>query len=346
MTDHAMPSTNDLAPVELRPANVADAEQALACHNAVFADAARGVPPRNLAHWRWKFAANPTGVVRQMLAVHPAAGVLGIYGTIPVHATFAGRRCLAGQAVDFCVRPEWLKHGGPPGLFPRLGRACLDRWLGSNDGQLHFLWGLPIVAWRSGAVHLGWQIARDWDITFRELPPGGTPRATPAELEVRAVERFDQQAEALFARVEPTLGVATVRDHRYLNWRYADHPDRAYVLFECHERRSGALRGLCVYGRGDVVRPNTSHLVDWLAPADDGDTTTALLAAAEQQTRTDGTGLLCAVWNPLDPRFLAMQELGYRVRGTPYFLVLAAALHDVTFFREQWYFTLGDSDLV
>jgi hypothetical protein len=72
----------------------------------------------------------------------------------------------------------------------------------------------------------------------------------------------------------------------------------------------------------------------------------ALLAACEDAARDEATGIVCAVANPMDPRFLAMQEQGYRVRGTPWFVALVSAIYDTTFFRDHWYFTLGDSDLV
>ena len=94
------------------------------------------------------------------------------------------------------------------------------------------------------------------------------------------------------------------------------------------------------------MRPNTSYLVDWLAAHDDRATMTAMLAAAEQLAQRDGTGLLCSVWNHEDPRFLAMQDHGYRVRGTPWFLTVMSPVWDVVFLRKQWYFTIGDSDLL
>jgi hypothetical protein len=343
---------HDAGIAAIRPWQPGDDEAVLQCHNTIFAAGGR-MPPRSLAHWRWKFRDNPTGTMMQMLAVDaqldgqrdPRDGVVGIYGAVPALITCNARRRLGAQAVDVCVRPEWLRQGDG-GLFPRLGRAFLDRWLGTGSDQAVVLWGLPVTAWRSGSVHLGYQNVRDWDVTFLHVAPDARPRPAPGDLAVQRVDRFGTDANALFARIEPSLGLATVRDSRYLNWRYADHPDRRYVLFECRERATASLRGLCVYATGDVVRPNTSYLVDWLQPADDVAAMTAMLAAAEQQTQQDGTGLLCSVWNHMDARFLQMQDHGYRVRGTPWFLVAMSPLYDIVFFREQWYFTLGDSDLV
>lgn len=346
MTSQEPPRIAAAPPLTIRPFAPGDEAAVLACHNAVFAPPGAGRAERTLAHWRWKFAANPTGRVLQMLAVAGSGDVVGVYAALPVAVTCDGRRALAAQALDHCVRPEWLRHGGENGLFAELGQAFLARWLGTNGDQVLFLYGLPVASWRGGARHLGWQIARDWDATFRDVTAATPPRSVPGAVVVRRVECFDADTTALFTRLEPDLGVATVRDAGYLNWRYAAHPERRYTLFECRERAGGALRGWCVYTTGDVGRPHTSYLVDWLFPADDAEAMVALLAACEDAARTDGTGLLCSVCNPMDPRFLAIQELGYRVRGTPWFLALRTARYDTVFFREHWHFTLGDSDLV
>jgi len=330
----------------LRTYRPGDDEAVLACHNAVFAAGANGRAARSLAHWRWKFRDNPTGVIAQWLAVHPTEGIVGVYAGLPATATCGGRRHLSLQAVDHSVRPQWLRVGGKHGLFAALGESFLAQWLGRSKDQALFVYGLPVAGWRTGARHLGWQIARDLDVVFRELPPGASPRAVPPELVVHEVARFGADADTLFAQLEPSFGVATVRDQRYLNWRYADHPDAAYTLFECRERAGHGLRGIGVVGTSSLAGTRTTVLVDWLQAADDGATMTAMLAAAEARAERDGTGCLASVWNPRDPRFLALQDHGYRVRGTERFLVVSSAVYDVVFFREQWYFTLGDTDLV
>ncbi|MBL8738742.1 MAG: GNAT family N-acetyltransferase [Planctomycetes bacterium] len=338
--------SDDADPVVIRSIEPGDEAAVLACHNRVFASGPHGRAARSPLHWRWKFLENPTRRMQQMLAVHRDEGVVGVYAAVPVAITLGGRRTFAAQAVDHCVRTEWLRHGGEPGLFARLGQAFLERWLGTGEDQAPLVYGLPGAGWRSGARHLGWQIARDWDVTFRELPPGTAARAVPSALVVGTVGRFGTDVDRLFDRLEPGLGVATVRDHRYLNWRYADHCEHRYVLYECRERASGTLRAVAVYGVGNLLRPHTSYVVDWLVGPDDGDAMAALLAAAEARAMEDGTGMVCSVWNHMDPRFLRMQEHGYRVRGTPWFLAIASAVHDTPYFRDRWFFTLGDSDLV
>ena len=62
---------------------------------------------------------------------------------------------------------------------------------------------------------------------------------------------------------------------------------------------------------GDVGRKNTGFVLDWLHVAGDDDVMTAMLDAAEAQARIAATGMLCAVWNPMDARFLEMQRHGH-----------------------------------
>lgn len=335
----------DLFPLELRPWRPGDEHALLRCHNDVFAPPGSGHPPRELEHWHWKFRDNPAGDVSVLLANHVSGDVVGIFAVYPVRVSIRGRRMLAGHGVDHCLKPEWVRHGGGDGLFPRMARQFFADWLGRNKDQYTFLYGLPVQGFNSGSKNLGWKIVRDWDITFRELPAGEAPRQPSATMNVTVVDRFGDDVDRLFAEIEPSLGVATVRDQTYLNWRYADHPDNDYTLFECRERATGKLRGICVYGIGNVSRDHTGCILDWLHHSGDDDTMQSLLAAAEARAREDKTGILCAVWNAMDARFVDIQRHGYMVRGTPWFLVLESALYDVAYFREGWYFTLGDSDL-
>ncbi len=337
---------DDLAPLVVRDYAPTDADAALACNHAVFHAARPGQPRLSAAHWHWKFHGHSSGRHLSMVAEHPEDGLVGLYGAIPIEVTRRGVRRLAAQGVDQGVRAAWLRHGGEAGLFVRLGQAFQHRWLhGASDG-IDFLYGLPVAGWRSGARRLGWQIARDWDLTYRELAPGAAPRPVPADLHVEVLPRAPADVDALFAAVEPSLPLATVRDRRYLDWRYADHPDRRHELLACRERGTGRLRGLAVTTVGDLVRPHTTFVLDWLQALDDADTMAALLGTIEARARAAQTGFVASVWNAMDPRFAAMQEHGYRVRGTAWFLAVAAEAYDPVYFRENFWFTLGDSDLL
>jgi hypothetical protein len=330
-----------MAEVTMRPFRAGDEAGLLAGHNAIF-------PPRSLAHWQWKFRDNPTGQIQVMLAEHETAGIVGAYVTLPVHYTIDGERRVVGQCVDLWVLPEHRRAGPRPGLFVNLALAHYERWGGKGDDRCAFHHGWPIATWRIGQKYLRYEMVRDWDLLFRELPPAGLPpRASSATLRVQRVQRYGADADALWAAFAPSARLAAIRDARYLNWRYADAHDATYELLECRETATGALRGVAVTTHRDLVMPNTFFVVDWVVPADDADATVALVAHAERRAGELEANALVTLFQHRDPRFLQFQRLGFLVYGTTYFqVVIPFDVDDTELFKEHWYHTLGDADFV
>lgn len=330
-----------MSEITIRPYRPGDEHGILAGHKQVF-------PASSLAHWQWKYRDNPTGRIHTMVAEHEAEGIVGAYMTLPNHYLIEDKQRLVGQCVDIWVLPQHRRATGGPGLFVNLSLAHYERWCGDGPERNSFLFGWTITAWKSGNRYLRFLPVRDWSFLFREVPPGGFPqRASSEDLVVRQVARFDQDTDALWAEFAKTTRLSCIRDARYLNWRYADAPETTYELLECRERRTGRLRGLTVMVRRDFVLPNTCFLVDWLAPADDLDATIALVAEAERRTGAHGAAVLATLFQHRDPRFLTFQKLGFLVFGTDYFkVVIQFDVHDRGFYANEWYHTLGDSDLV
>src|SRR5262245_10216215 len=102
-----------------------------------------------------------------------------------------------------------------------------------------------------------------------------------------------------------------------------------------------------VYRQCDFLHPRTAYIVDWVCPADDLECTDAMLAAAERAAVADGSPAVATSFEKFDPRFLLLQRRGYLVSPTAYFTgVVSFDGHDTFFYRERWYQTPGDSDLV
>lgn len=328
--------------ITIRPFQPGDEASLLQGHNLTF------TPQRSLAHWQWKFRDNPTGQIHTMLAVHETAGVVGAYVTLPVRVLVDGSERLCGQCVDLFVLPEHRRHGPRPGLFVNLALAHYQQWGGKGATQNAFHYGWPIATWRIGQKYLRYEIVRDWDFLFQASPAGGfAPRAVPADLRVTTTARCGAEHDALWESLKGQSRLQIVRDARYLNWRYADAHDARYELLECRELASGRLRGLAVLTQRDLLFPGSTFLADWLVPADDYDTTAALVGHAEQRANALGSPVLATLFQHLDPRFLHFQHLGFKVYGTSYFqVVIPFSIDDTQFFKDHWYHTLGDSDLV
>lgn len=335
-------------PVEIRGYRTGDEHSLLTAYNKAFATADGKIKPRSMDHWRWKYLDNPTGQVHIALAHHREHGVVGSYATLPLRVWIKGEQRICGHSIDLFVLPEWRRHGARPGLFVHCGQKHSEIYGGRATGQMEFSYGWAVPNWRIGQKYLNYENIRDWDFLFREVPTGGFPvRNISTGLTVGEVSRFGADVDALWDQEKQTLPMAVVRDSSYLNWRYACAHDRKYRLFECREKNTGKLRGICVYTQCDFLFPNTAFLVDWLCPVDDDATMVAMVAAAEQTANTGGVNALATLFPQLDPRFLKFQRIGFMVLGTSYFLVTASIVDRGTlFYREQWYHTCGDSDLV
>lgn len=332
--------------VEIRAYRPGDEQGLLAGYNKVFPTADGSIKPRSMAHWQWKFLDNPTGLVHIAVAEHQEAGIVGCYVTLPYRIWIEQKPAIAGQVVDLFVLPEFRRVGPRPGLFVNVGLKQYELFKIPGEGKNEFTFGWPVPNWRIGQRYLNYENIRDWDFLFRELH-AAPPRAVPQELEVREVARFGTDVDALWEQQKTSMGLAIVRDARYLNWRYADAHDASYRLYECRERSTGRLRGISVYTQNDFLFPRTAFLVDWLLPADDDDAMVAMVANAEARARADGAPVLATLFPQQDPRFLKFQRLGFLVYGTRYFLVVAPFdSRGTLFYREQWYHTAGDSDLV
>ncbi len=301
--------------------------------------------PMDLATWRWKYGAPGMDRREMVLATHEEVGVVGAYPSQPLRAYVDGRPLRTAQITDLMVRHDWRRVGTRPGLFVQLGQLYYDRFCGAGPDRQAFNYGWPVPAWRIGQRYLRYENVRDWNFLVREIPvAAGGLVSMPSGFEVNEVVRFGADVDALFASIMPHARFTLHKDAAWLNWRYADHPGRRYRLLEC--RVAGALRAIGVDCLGDLRRPHTSFLVDWLAPAADGDALRAVVAAAEQRAHRDETGVLATVVNPADPRLRTLQQFGYDTWDSGYFLVVAPFALDTMFLRDAWHFTMGESDLI
>ena len=322
-----------------------DLDGCVDCYNAIFPVDDPRVPPIDHATWRWKYDPSWSGLRTILVAEHPEIGIAGAYPSQPLRAHCEGREILVSHGTDLMVRHDWRRVGPRPGLFVTLGLAFNERFSSAGGPLNSFHYGWPVPAWRMGQRYLGYENARDWNFVAREIPiERRALLQAPDGVAVQEVEAAPADTDALFASVREGYRLSLVKDRGWFDWRYVAHPARNYRLFECRDGQR--LRGLAVYTVADFRRPHTSFVVELLVDPTDGDALRALVAACEAQAYADETGALASVFSPVDPRFTALQRIGYDVLDSGYFMVVAAFGIDVRFVRENFFFTMGDSDLI
>lgn len=337
--------------VEIRVGTLDDRAGCVDCFNAIFPVDDESISPIDGREWDWKFSDALTGRREFVVAAFEdePGRILGAYGCQPMDAIVEGEVRRTSQIIDLMVRHDTRRIGERPGLFVHLGRRFYERFCGAGPDRQLFNYGWPVPAWRMGQRYLRYENIRDWNYLVHT--PSFEPAPRNRSLEIRELDPTDPTTAAaidgLWQRLSASSLLAIVKDHRWWDWRYRQHPKREYRMFGCFDARAGSqLRGVAVDTRAGLLRPNSAFLVDWLVAPDDEDAIRSLVAHAEDRAREEQTGALITVLSAADPRNRIVQRLGFETWSTPYFLVVASFGPDTGFLRDHWHFTMGESDLV
>lgn len=302
---------------------------------------------RSLAYWRWKFCENPAGQ-QIMLAVTGAGEVVGQYAGLPAWAAEGGRRYLLSQAVESMVDHRFRRGLKNPGLQVTLVRRFYEEYMGPDRGAMAYGFPIPVYCRylvRTGVctvLHRVVQLEREL-IGEAALPGSGLGSL---RYQIEQVSRFPPTVDELWQRCQQELPLAIIRDARYLNWRYADCPDVAYVRMLATNRWTGRAEGIAVLRLGVEGRPVAS-LVDWLVPGGRRKLAGALLWHCHALALASGQHRIEAWFPDYAPQFLFLSDHGYRPTPTQYEIVVEPFVPELSreWVQGHWYYTMGDSDI-
>lgn len=330
----------------IRPYRQGDESQILELFHRVFAK------ERSLAHWRWKFRDNPEGA--HIHVVETEAGeIVGHYAGIPVRVTVNGKVFIFSQLVDTMVDQAHRRGLKKPGMFAHLFMKFAEDYGGHDRAAI--MYGFPTPeALRIGQRLLGYVPLHRMVKLVR--PVGGVPHRTPwrqmvdllhqIRVRVRGVDRFEPSADRLWERCRRELRIATVRDARHLNWRYADRPDVRYRLLVARGVMGTSLQGITVL-RLDSLGQGVGYLMDWLVPLSAKAAADQLLKRSFEEAELAGLKELHAWLPPSSPWHRYLLDRGFRAVDAEYFFVARTYTPELPleFVDPRWYYTMGDSDI-
>ncbi len=340
-----MSRPGDLPPLTIREYRPGDEHAILSTFNRVFAQVDPTFTPRTLAAWRWQFEANPSGA-RIFLALTEDGQVVSQYAGIGQRVLLEGQRVSFSQSVDSMTDPAWRLVLREPGFFVLTATPYGERFGGPGPDQDVFMWGLPVwSAWRVGKAYLDYEVLRT---QLKLAAPLERLRLAPAGgVEVEEVARFPDDVEAVGASRAAQAGAMAVRDVPQLEWRFRQRPDRSYAVGVA--RRGGAAVGYAVF-RKDLFdkTPDEGLVCDFVAPPGDAAVSSALLAWLADRARAEDARRLVTLFPDTAPEWQAFQRAGFHAAGTMYFIVGRSWVKrtKLRWLFENWFYTLGDTDLV
>jgi GNAT superfamily N-acetyltransferase len=270
-------------PYGLRRATTADDPSMMALFSEAFGK------PFSPAWWSW-YRDCPSGANRTRV-VADSRGLAGSYSLMPTWLKI-GEGIYGGSLCNnVCTSPQ---HQGR-GLFVKLGNFALadERAFGVRVSI-----GMPNVKALPGHLKAGWRILTALPKLVKEHPKAHASGCC-------SVEKFAPSIDDFLARMYERYTFAVVKNHRWLNWRYADRPDRYYRLLVLE--RANQIHGYAVVKHFDDGDIRKSHICDMLA--DDDSALANLLSAAEDLA--SGRDRLDLWTNPRDPNREKMLALGY-----------------------------------
>jgi len=326
---------------DIRPYRPGDEHGILATFNRIFSEGNADYRPRTLAEWQWAFARNPAGH-RIWVAACPDGTIAAQCAALPYRVRIEGRESSITQGVDSMVHPEHRQGLRRPGLFVATAKPFFREFKGPGKDVLHYGWPVE-PAWRIGKTFLGYEIVRTQTVLFLAPPPG--PCEPPAGVE--RLERFDQSVSALYERCSRDWGLSVIRDARFLDWRFSDHPRYRYDVLAVRAD-AGELRGYVVFRKADVPRPDSGLIVDWLVPEDDLEAGELLRDAVLARARAAGAEQVIGVFPDWSVWFERFQSWTWRVYGTDYLLIgiVQSPRYDTWWLRRNWWYQLSELDVV
>jgi len=336
-----------LPDLEIRPYRPGDEHQILQTFNLVFREVCGpGYQDRTLEQWRWQYQDNPHGQ-RMSLAVAPDGTVVSQYAGVPMVADTPYGPQTFLHCVDSMTHPVWRGGLKRPGIFVITGLPFSAHSRRIGDALLY---GFPVdVAFRIGQRHLEYHCRRVSDYLTRDVAAGVPP--APAAITVERVPAIPPDIGALLQLWRDPRQCLLRRDYRYLTWRYCAIPSHAdYELWTA--RRHGRLAGLLVLRPVHELAPDACTIAEWMVPGLDADTAAALLAVACRRAHEGNRKRVLAVFAEPSREWQSFQQRGFaRVPSATWMerrLVYLITGSPITseLLEQQWWYTLGDSDLV
>lgn len=300
---------------------------------------------RKMDFWRWQFEENPNGH-RISVALTEDGVIAAHYAGVPLTMASEFGDLVFTHIVDSFALPEHRAGLKRPGLFVETAYPWFDLCYEKGDALMY---GYPVkAAERVGTRYLEYHFLRVVDYLCRDVQAGSMEIA--GDLEIEEVSAAPAEASELFQRFAAQRSCLTRRDQAYLQWRYVDIPGDDYRIFLA--RRSGELLGLMVLRVQHELIPDACTIADWVVPARDAEITAGLLARATEIAREEGRKTLMTVFSPTSPEHAEFLAQAFELRSSSQYLerrLTQRSYHpQVTaeWLMENWWYTLGDSDLV
>ena len=317
----------------------------------------------SLDDWLWAFKNNPYGF--QVIVGEHEGRIVGLMGAICMDMKIGDRTIRASQASGLFVHPDYRGQG----MFLEIGRTMFE--IAEKMG-IQFSIGFPNEPAYRGHIQYGWFEASMVPVmtTYFDISKSVKARGIPLssivsklinynyarkrnhkipqeDLEIKRVSHFDERINGLWNRVSNNHSMMTVRDSKYLNWRYFDKPNSTYEVFIAEN--NGQIEGYLVTDKLQNESVNVGWIIDVLCISKN--VFLNLVHYAVDHLQKYSVDSIKCLMNNNKSEYKWIQETGFTSYPRPKLRMIARinseeVADSFRVYSKDWYVTYGDCDFM
>lgn len=328
---------------------------------------------RTLEHWNWEFKKNPDGF--KVLVAVDNERIIGHLGALHRKIRIGQEKALASLEVDGMTRPDY----GHRGIFIALGKRLLSE---SEKDGFGILIGFPNENALPGhrklnCIELFTPPVMVRPLNFRNISKklfanrflgflSGAfgrflfrvvYRVKKAKIEenvtIKRISKFDERFDRFWENACSAHSIILHRDSRYLNWRYAERPERLYEIFIAE--RDERVLAMAVVRVLEMFGLRNGAIVDILALPNQENTAHSVLLKAMEHLEEEGVDLIACLIPKWSIYYKVLRRCGFvtcpkglNPKEEPFIIYPISKGFNSNFVKNpnNWFITWGDSDVV
>ncbi|MEW6585279.1 MAG: GNAT family N-acetyltransferase [Nitrospirota bacterium] len=325
-------------------------------------------------YWRWKYVDNPARDNHSYVA-ECRGEIVGFSGCIPWKIGVSGKEAIGAQMTDMMVHPEWRRKD----IYFPLNRCVLEEIKRYADLQYGFTNPSSFRIYKKRFKYDGFSPVKMQKVVntrllvwqgIRKLKPADVKRVISVvprtiaymagtssgrfghagkKVEIKRLQHFDDRFDEFWIRVRQDLKIATIRDRRYLDWRYLKNPERRYTILSAEQ--GGVLAGFAVLRSEETEGMMRGMVVDFLVAPAYEDSAVSLLEESLKFFRDENAALV-NLWISSEHNdiFKLLAAKGFSAKQVQEVIVLLKSFTpniESAFLRDpaNWYLTMGDCEV-
>lgn len=323
-------------------------------------------------HWNWEFMKNPNGPGEILLAVDHNK-IVGHYAVIPEKIKIKDKQVMGTLSLDTMVHPDYQGQRIftilASSLYEDIGKKDMPITYGfPNKNSIHGITStldwveistLPVLQLTIGSEKVITKalkskiLGKMGSLFVGKKRLSERPETSGKDWEIEKIDIFDEEFDDIFNHGAANIKVITVRDNKYLNWRFIEKPENDYECFCIF--KNDKKYGYIVLKSEEKFDLNSGFVVDYFSKRSDPELDTLLISWGMDYLNYHGVDIVIAMMFSHIPYYKIFRKLGYfRIprKMFPKDIYFSARKNneDVDFNmvsdKNSWYLTWGDTDVI